>query len=371
MKLTSLIHDYGRAIAAARSRGSTLPAATHSVLTARLRYGLGPLFHSLFELDRRPRATWPDFIGSYELNEGHKSFSRKADRQLTKDKLAFSFFCQEHDIATIPTFCFIDPTRNANTQNSRNCLRLEDWLELFADAPSRLFIKPLDGGHGDGAFSAWRDGTKWIFEGKSGSDADLYAHCRNRSDGKKRWIVQPEIKPHATLMNQLSPTALCTVRVVTYLSGSEVRVPFAVIRIPTGQNETDNYSLGLTGNLIAPIDLQSGRIGTARGSRSKTWPLNYATDTHPDTGQMINGFVVPNWDEVVKLVKRAQLALSQVPTCGWDVAVTDDGPLIVETNSGYGVEIIEVAFQRGVRRDLAETFSYPHVPDTDISNRTA
>lgn len=82
---------------------------------------------------------------------------------------------------------------------------------------------------------------------------------------------------------------------------------------------------------------------------------------HPDTQQRISGYRLPHWNAVCKLLLDGQASLPQIPTLGWDIAICDDGPCIVETNWGYGVTLIEVAMQRGIRKELAPTFSYPMV----------
>jgi glutathione synthase/RimK-type ligase-like ATP-grasp enzyme len=77
---------------------------------------------------------------------------------------------------------------------------------------------------------------------------------------------------------------------------------------------------------------------------------------HPDTGNVIEGFRIPMWAEVVELLERGQRSLPDLRTLGWDIAVTDDGPLIVETNATYDIDIVQVAYQRGVRSDIEEVF---------------
>lgn len=362
VSIRKLLSDYVNATwTASHYGGMNLPTAIYSVLLARLRYKLGPEFHSLFELWNKPESSWPEYIGSYELNEAHKAFSQPEDRYLTKDKIAFAGHCLENDLPTVPIIAAIDRSTLRGSAFSQDDAPTEEWMTAIASAPSRLFLKQIDGGQGVGAFTAKRDRDLWRFGGKTGTAEDLHAFCLKNMLGKRGWIVQPEIRPHPQLAQQLSPRALSTARLVTYMDGLEPKLLFAVLRIPVGDSETDNWSLGLSGNLVAPIDLTSGALGPGRTSRSKHWPIIYATKKHPDTGKDIENYILPYWEETRTLALRAQSTLPQVPTTGWDIAITETGPVILETNSGYGIEIHEVALQRGLRGDLAPTLAYPRI----------
>lgn len=361
MKILETVSEYRNAIVTATTAGCSLPAAAHSVFLSRFRYGLGPQFHSLFELWNKPTSSWKNYIASYEVNETHRAFSHATDQQLTNDKLAFAAHCMAHGLPTIPIICAIDRKPMPQHVEIPNGLDLETWLAGMRSAPVRIFLKPIAGSHGTGAFYATRAGNAWKYADKTGDDRALHAYCIENMKSRRGWIVQPEIRPHAEMAQKLSPRALCTVRIVTYMDKDVPRLLFAVLRIPVGDNPTDNWSLGLSGNLVAPIDIEDGTLGTARTSRSKTWPAMFATDTHPDTGARIEGYSIPYWNEAKELAVRAQGVFKQVPTLGWDIAITDTGPLIVETNFNYAVELIEVSLQRGIRQDLAPTFSYPPV----------
>lgn len=361
MNIPKLLSNYRNAILTATEGGCTLPAAAYSVLLSRFRYGLGPEFHSIFELWKKPTASWKNYIGSLEANETHKAFSRPEDQQLTNDKLAFAAHCIDHGLPTIPIICAIDSKPNPLCAEIPNGFELETWLKIMRSAPTRIFLKPIAGLHGTGAFSATRVGSDWKYLGTTGDDRALHAYCIANMVTRRGWIIQPEIRPHAEVARRFSPRALSTVRIVTYMDKDEPKLLFSVFRIPVGDNATDNWSLGLSGNLVAPIDMTDGTLGTARTSRCKTWPAMVSTDTHPDTGARIAGYKMPYWNEATELAIRAQGVFKQVPTLGWDIAITDTGPIIVETNCNYAVELIEVSLQRGIREDLAPTFSYPRV----------
>jgi len=62
---------------------------------------------------------------------------------------------------------------------------------------------------------------------------------------------------------------------------------------------------------------------------------------------------IPEWDALKGLVIRAHSSLPDLVTLGWDIALTDMGPLVVETNPTYDIDIVQTALKRGVRDDLS------------------
>ena len=65
-------------------------------------------------------------------------------------------------------------------------------------------------------------------------------------------------------------------------------------------------------------------------------------------GAAITGTKLPQWDEVRELAARAHRAFSDRVLVGWDIAITPDGPVIVEGNGSPDLDIM----QRFVRHGL-------------------
>jgi hypothetical protein len=100
------------------------------------------------------------------------------------------------------------------------------------------------------------------------------------------------------------------------------------------------------GGLISSVDLDSGRLGVGC--------LGYGGGDHaqhPVTGATIEGRQLPDWLAACSLVIRAHAqAFHEYVIIGWDVALTPDGPLLIEGNGKPGV----LMPQRAARRGLAQ-----------------
>ena len=52
---------------------------------------------------------------------------------------------------------------------------------------------------------------------------------------------------------------------------------------------------------------------------------------HPDTGVPISG-TIPYWEETICIVKEIASGMPQLQYFGFDVAITENGPKIIEVN---------------------------------------
>ena len=64
---------------------------------------------------------------------------------------------------------------------------------------------------------------------------------------------------------------------------------------------------------------------------------HFLVTKHPVTGFVFEGYQLPYWKEVKELVTNAHLLLPEITTIGWDVAITPDGPVLVEGNDNWEI----------------------------------
>lgn len=120
----------------------------------------------------------------------------------------------------------------------------------------------------------------------------------------------------------------------------------SVAKIATGTNPADNY--WRAGNMLGAIDLSTGRItGVVRGTGS----MMRLDEAHPDTGRAVKGFEIPHWTQLCALASGAATAFPGIRTQSWDVALTDQGPILLEVNFGGDLNLAQLAEGRGVLDD--------------------
>lgn len=267
-----------------------------------------------------------------------------------RDKSAFPAWCRAHGLPGVPTLLeFEDGRMVASTLDGDGAAALP---------PHDLFAKPSDSQYGTGSARWEHDGDgRWVgADGARRTAAELCEEFARVSAALRRRIptrpncllVQPRLRNHWAL-RALAPRALCTVRMLTCRAPDEAgHLVFAAFRMAVGDAPVDNFHFG---GIIAPVDLATGRLGAAlRRRRHVLLPI----ERHPDTGAPIAGHALPCWEEAKALALRAFAAAPERATVGWDVAITDDGPMLVEGNTASHPDIAQAT----MRAPLSET-PYP------------
>jgi len=353
-----LFRDYGSAIRAASRRGDIGGLrAVFNVFLARMAYGVGPFYHSVFQMDRFPERVWSDFVVSKEFNEITRIINGEKNYRLARDKIIFINHCLQNGISTVSPLGLL-VRKSDDRRGDVICVSTErEFGQLLQACPDQLFFKIVDGAHGERAFRATRGlaGT-WFVEGRALRTEELYGFAIARLGADTGWLIQPVVSVHDDLLPIMPGGALGTVRIVTYLTNDGAKPLRPIIRIPAGGNVTDNFSCGMSGNLVAAVDVDTGLLGLGKGSRQKVWPDLVDIAYHPDTGAAILGRLVPYWKETLELVIMAQEKTPALRTLGWDVAITNCGPVVLEANTLYGVEILQCAYGKPIRNELLPIF---------------
>jgi Sugar-transfer associated ATP-grasp len=64
-----------------------------------------------------------------------------------------------------------------------------------------------------------------------------------------------------------------------------------------------------------------------------------STNEHPDGGGKFKGFPIPMWSEAVGLARRAHETFRSMSFIGWDIAILQDGPVLVEGNFPFDTDL--------------------------------
>ncbi len=145
----------------------------------------------------------------------------------------------------------------------------------------------------------------------------------------EQWIQQDE------RVSMVYPDAVNCLRVITLLNDGKFYVLASNFTFGNHGSSIANASLN---NLVCLPDLKTGVIQTdAQDIKGNTY------EVHPVSQVKFKGFQIPYWDEVLKICEEAARRIPQVGYIGWDIAISPNGPIIIEGNTTPGYKFFQLA----------------------------
>lgn len=147
------------------------------------------------------------------------------------------------------------------------------------------------------------------------------------------FLFQKTVSQHPEL-NKISSSSLNTIRIDTFIDkDGKAEIMSAYLRMSTNNKHVDNIS---SGGCQVGIWLDSGKMKKVGYSNIRTVGTKVYTE-HPITGVIFEGFQIPYFNEVKELVIKTAELMPGLRLVGWDVAVSETGPVLIEGNSDYAV----------------------------------
>ena len=237
---------------------------------------------------------------------------------------------------------FYDLSPDSFIVDVRTLSEAMEWIALSNQ--DGVVVKDTNGRTGKGVtfHRVLKTETETLLDGKPG---ELFLKEERRSRGKI--ILQRKVIQHESLSN-LAPRGLNTIRVITKLDNERSKVCClgAALRLTT-DGPLDNFSAG---NLAASVCTQSGLVN-GPGFYKQTSRRPYV-EKHPISGMTIRNFQIPKWQQVIELVEEAALRIPELRSVGWDVAVTNDGAVLIEGNTTWNKDTWQIPAQVGKRELL-------------------
>jgi hypothetical protein len=277
----------------------------------------------------------PEFF-FYQLFLAH--YDSKEYEILLTDKAITEQLFRSLGIAQPPTLAKLVRARLFSA--AMEPLRWGDLVEaLDSLRPPKVFVKPVDGMGGFGILVFGRDerGEYRLRDGRT-LDGEFLARIGREKD----YIIQPGLEQDPQIA-EIYPHSVNTFRILTENLGGEARVLLANLRIGRAGLEVDNSAQE---NLILPVDAATGETGAFAAPET-----GERFTAHPDTGFLFQGARIQRWREIMEFTIAAAQKLQQFTYLGWDIALTRDGPVAIETNLNFGLEHYQ-AVRGGIRRIL-------------------
>lgn len=194
----------------------------------------------------------------------------------------------------------------------------DKYLQLVSEQ-AFIIIKPRDGQRGLG--------VELVSVSSSQEVDNVFRKCLQDKLIAERVLVNDEE------MAKFHPKSLNTIRVSTVMDNTgEVHILAATLRTGSGDNYVDN---GHSGGIYAAIDTEQGVICTDGFNNTGT-----VFEFHPDSDVRFKGTQIPEWDNLLNLVKEVSRITKKLRYIGWDFVYTNPKKwVLIEGNEPGGIDI--------------------------------
>ena len=282
-------------------------------------------------------------------NPYYNSFLGKMTcRVINQDKFYFYLFLSRMEIPTPKVCCFV---KNGEILYMDDCFSInkslctKEQLKLFFSHDLDLFAKPSDGMMGKGVFRLQTKDSKAYFDGIE-HDIDDLINIILSAD----YLLQETITQHEK-MSLLCSSSVNTIRLQTVMDKDGHVIPFgAMVRIGREGSSVDNWAKG---GIIVGIN-DNGRlkeIGLLKPQYGTT------TNKHPDTHLVFKDYEIPYFQEAVNKAIELHKILYRSHSIGWDIAITENGPLFIEGNDRWEISMVQ-AVHGGMKESIEKYFDY-------------
>jgi hypothetical protein len=209
-------------------------------------------------------------------------------------------------------------------------LKIDNLIEFIKnELPTEFVIKPTLGGGGAfvNVYTKTDDGILDGF-GNLQTEQEIYESIVNNKYDS--FIVQERLRNHPDLFRIHPSENLHNIRIMTLIDSSgQCKILHGHLQIANEQNIASQH-----GDLRIKISLNDGSLEYGILKDKKKGGFKKITED-PYTGQSFNEIKLPFWEEILSLSKEAALKFLPLRTLGWDIAITEKGLMLIETNTAY------------------------------------
>lgn len=156
-------------------------------------------------------------------------------------------------------------------------------------------------------------------------------------------ILEEPITSHQSLA-VLNSSSVNTVRCCTVNTTEGLEIPWCFMKIGRAGSFVDN---GGAGGIFVGIDPETGVFNTDGYNE-----MNNRFICHPDSGIHLQGFQLPEWEEMLRICREMAQKVPHVAWIGWDMAYSQSGWVVVEGNSLTEAIAPQLTSKKGIRKDL-------------------
>lgn len=274
-------------------------------------------------------------------------------RCLYENKLVFNRYFASVGLPLATIFGVFDPLvgRSAGGESLRNEAELGNFISRLRH--TGFVFKPVEGvrGHLVLVLTGAAPDEPHRFVSLSGERYDAAAliaaarnivalQVQNPEANLSPFLLEERIRPDPSLAEFIGPT-LCTVRILTIVAlDGGPRIVASVFKLQPKPLGVDHLMYGAVGCWVDP---DTGALGPGRTRTDYTY-----TSVIPGTDRSFVGYRLPLWPEVKSLALQAAVAFPWARAVGWDIAISDRGPVLIEGNERWSPSLVQLPAPHGL-----------------------
>lgn len=282
-----------------------------------------------FEFEKRSKEFRDSFLGWAEQGFYLRVLNPIKYYTLARNKYLAHRMLENVGVRKTPLYCYYQ-TEGKVFDCENIASDIKDVIRILKNKNVRqCVIKETETSHGEGVIVVkdieylGQDCKLYYFNGKD----ELLSNVLGRHPLLFEGLVQ-----QTGQFSQMNESSVNTIRFMTTLyPDGEARIIATFIKIGRAGKCVDNAGDG--GNVDVCVDTETGKIKYA--IQYDGWRKIKDIECHPDSGNQLNGIVIENWEKIKAEVIKFQQAFPYCKAAGWDIAITDEGPVVIEVNDSW------------------------------------
>lgn len=317
-----------------------------------------------YEFEKRGEEFKKNFLGSVEQGFYLLTLNPIKYYSLARNKYLAHKVLENTSVRKSELYCYYEPKGKVyDSAEIASCVA-DVYRILKQKGVEQCVIKDTENSHGEGVIVVRRveylDGDCKLnyFNGKTELLSEIL--------GRHPLIFEGLIK-QTTQFASFNASSVNTVRFMTVLyPNGEAKIIATFIKMGRAGSCVDNAGAG--GNVDVCVDVESGEIKHA--IQYDGWRKITEIEKHPDSGAQLNGTIIENWKQIKAEIIRFQQAMPWCKAAGWDIAITDEGPLVIEVNDSWD-RTGQYFIRKGWRNEIRECYkAWKNVGETPVVERS-
>lgn len=330
------------------SLGSKLNIASDFFKQKRLK-GILPNEYRDFEFEKQPEEFRRTFLGLNEQRYYLDYLNPIKYYSLARNKYLAHKILENTGIKKSELYCYYQPEgRVIESEEIAN--DLQDVCRILRKkGVESCVVKTTESSHGDNVYVVNtieygdNDCTMTLFNGERKRMSDIL--------GTDPMIFESVIRQSEQFAS-FNPSSVNTIRFMTALyPDNRARLVGNFFKIGRAGRCVDNAGSG--GNIDGHIDNASGVMMDV--VQFDGWRNFKSITHHPDSGTLLEGVKIADWENIVGQVLHFQECFPYIKVAGWDIAITDEGPVVIEVNDFWD-RTGQLFIRRGWRNEIRDCY---------------